>query len=86
MKNPIPWGGITLLGPSTSRGVSSFLVSAVSGNLPATVVIPVSTRSACGRYCLRTRELPPSAATTMSAVASVPSAKNSRTRPSGSRS
>jgi hypothetical protein len=52
------------------------------GDLPPIVMMPASVTSACGRYWWRTAELAPSAATSTSPLAEVPSAKWAVTVPS----
>ena len=54
--------------------------------LPETAKIPVSTRSAYGSSCLRTRELAPSAPIKTSPVAVDPSSKRAVTTPEGASS
>ena len=70
-----PRGALTIEIPSNTFGGTSFALSSVIGSLPAIAMIPVSSVFACGRYWRRTREPEPSAATSRSPVACVPSAK-----------
>ena len=53
----------------------------VAGSLPPIAMMPESSSRACGRYCPRTREFVPSAATSNAPLALVPSSKNARTPP-----
>ncbi len=66
----------------SAAGGSRASVSGVIFSLPAIDVMPVSTTFASGRRCLRTLDCAPSAPTSTSPVAEVPSAKNAVTVPS----
>lgn len=72
----------TIESPLDALGGNSFLVSGVSASLPLVAIKPVSVCVACGSYRLRTGEFAPSAPTSRSAVAVVPSTKYAVTVPS----
>lgn len=80
-----PDGGITSVIPSVRAAGSQARVVSSSGSWAAIPPAAERTRPAWGRYWPRTRELAPSAATSSSAVAVLPSAKCAVTAPSGSR-
>jgi hypothetical protein len=77
-----PLGANTSDRPWKQLSGSSGLVSSVMGTLPPIAMIPASLTVACGRYCRRTAEPAPSAATSTSPVALLPSAKHAVTVPS----
>jgi hypothetical protein len=75
-------GGITMFLVAVIRSGSQPCVSLVSGSLPPTPMAGVSIRRACGNSWRRTRDRAPSAPTSRSPVAELPSAKYAVTVPS----